>query len=176
MKKFLVSAAAGATLLGGSIAVAGSLLPAYAQSNQGQAQTQQDQTNKTGGKHHRQHRALKAAIKTAADTIGIQPKDLVTELRSGKSVADVANEHNVDPQKVVDAIVAKIDAKLDEAVTNGKITQERADELKAKAPEKVTKMVNAHHTPGQHRDGQQGGNGTTPGTQPAPSTGTGALN
>ena len=41
----------------------------------------------------------------AAKAIGIDAKDLASELKAGKTVAQVAQEHNVDPQKVIDALV-----------------------------------------------------------------------
>jgi len=41
-----------------------------------------------------------------AGVIGITPQELKTEVQSGKSIAQVAQEHNVDPQKVIDKLVA----------------------------------------------------------------------
>jgi transposase-like protein len=51
-------------------------------------------------------------IGVAAKTIGIEPKDLVAALRDGQTVADVAKAHDVDPQKVIDAIVDAGTARL----------------------------------------------------------------
>ena len=150
MRKLIASAAIGTVLVGGAASLT---LPAYAQDS-GQGQTRQGPTQGQGqgndqgkGKdnQNRRHRLAKAAIKTAADTIGIQPKDLLTELKAGKSVADVAAEHGKTGQQVVDAIVAKINAKVDEAAAAGKLPADKAADIKAKAPERVTKMVNAHH-------------------------------
>lgn len=83
----------------------------------------------------------KEAMQTAADTIGISPEQLRDQLKSGKSVAQVATDNNVEPQKVVDAIVAKVNAKIDQAVTDGKLTQEQADQMKSKAPQRVSELV-----------------------------------
>jgi uncharacterized protein (DUF433 family) len=85
---------------------------------------------------------LVAAVKIAATTIGVEPKELGQEIKAGKSVADVAKSHNVDPQKVIDAIDAAADKKVDEAVTAGKIDAARAATIKAKVPTRVTKLVN----------------------------------
>jgi hypothetical protein len=41
-----------------------------------------------------------------ADTIGIDVTDLVTQLRDGKTVAEIAQDNGVDPQAVIDALVA----------------------------------------------------------------------
>ena len=59
----------------------------------------------------RRHR-VKHAAKVAADTIGITTQELRDALKSGKSIAQVAQEHGVDPAAVVDAIVQARTAKL----------------------------------------------------------------
>ena len=53
----------------------------------------------------RRHRAVKHAAKVAADTIGISTQELRDALKSGTTIAQVAQEHGVDPAAVVDAIV-----------------------------------------------------------------------
>ena len=44
------------------------------------------------------------------------PQALRAELKSGKSVADVAGEHGVSAQTVVNALVGAADARIDKAV------------------------------------------------------------
>ena len=85
---------------------------------------------------------VKGMVNVAADTIGVQPDDLVNELKNGKSVADVATEHNVDPQTVVQAIVDAGNKKVDEAVTNGKLTSMQGDKIKSHLSDAATKFVN----------------------------------
>jgi ribosomal protein S20 len=96
----------------------------------------------------------RGAVKLAAKTIGIEPKDLATGIRSGKTVAEVAKAHDVDPQKVIDAIVKAGDAKIDQAVKSGKLDGDRAAELKDRLGQRVTKLVN--DTP--HRKANQNAN------------------
>lgn len=81
------------------------------------------------------------ASEAAAEVLGISEDDLRAALET-KSLADVAKDKNIDVQKVIDALVAEKTAHLDEAVANGKLTQERADELKADLTERTTDMVN----------------------------------
>jgi polyhydroxyalkanoate synthesis regulator phasin len=85
---------------------------------------------------------VKGMVGVAANTIGVQPSDLASELKSGKSVADVANEHNVDPQTVVQAIVDAGNKRVDQAVTNGKLTSTQADKIKSRLSDAATKFVN----------------------------------
>jgi hypothetical protein len=96
----------------------------------------------------RRHPVL-AGLKIAATTIGIEPKALGAAIKDGKSVADVARSNNVEPQAVVDAIVAATNTKVDEAVAAGKLDAERAATIKSKVTERVTKLVNA--TPGDRK-------------------------
>src|SRR3954468_24493971 len=56
---------------------------------------------------------VKGMVDVAATTIGVKPSDLANELKNGKSVADVANEHSVDAQTVVQAIVDAGTKKVD---------------------------------------------------------------
>lgn len=77
--------------------------------------------------------------------LGITSDELKTELRSGKSLAEIATEKGVDTQKVIDAIVAEMTEKVNEKVAEGRITQDQADTMLANAVERVTAMVNGEH-------------------------------
>jgi hypothetical protein len=58
-------------------------------------------------------------ISIAADELGMTVQDLVSELRGGKTIADVAAEKGVDPQAIADAFVAQHTERLNEAVADG---------------------------------------------------------
>src|SRR4051794_20137577 len=62
-------------------------------------------------------RLAKGAGGVITKTIGIDRKTLRTEIRSGKTIAQIATEHNVQPQTVIDALVKAADKKIDAAVT-----------------------------------------------------------
>ena len=84
----------------------------------------------------------KAAAVIAASTIGITPQQLVTDLKAGNSVAGVAAEYNVSAQSVVTAWVNAADAKINAAVTAGKLTQTKATLLEDALPTIATNAVN----------------------------------
>jgi urease gamma subunit len=92
--------------------------------------------------HGARARIAKGLLKNAAETIGIEVRALAEELKSGKTIAQVATANNVDPQLVIDNAVAAANARIDAAVEAGKIPEARAVELKAKLAEKITKFVN----------------------------------
>jgi hypothetical protein len=92
----------------------------------------------------RAHRARlrRAGAALSAKTIGVTTKQLVTELRTGKSVAQVAGEHGVSTQTVVNALVSGADARVDKAVANKTLTTTQASAIKAKLPALVVKAIN----------------------------------
>ena len=144
MRKWIAGAAAVLTLTGAGGAVAA------ASSSTGARPTLAAQTTQTAatakGKNVRRL-VVRGAIRVSARTIGITPKELATDLKNGQSVADVAAAHNVDKQKVIDALVAAADKRIDTAASKGKLTPERAATLKSKVPAAAAKFVDHHRTP-----------------------------
>jgi polyhydroxyalkanoate synthesis regulator phasin len=82
------------------------------------------------------------ALDAAAEALGVEVGELRTELRDGGSIATVAAEHGVDVQTVIDAMVADAEEHLAQAVTDGKLTQEQADERRSDLVERITALVN----------------------------------
>jgi hypothetical protein len=82
-----------------------------------------------------------APLAHLADAIGIPLEDLRAALRDGRTLAEVAEANSVDPQVVVDAMVARGTARLDAAVAAGHIDQATADSRKARLPEVAADVV-----------------------------------
>lgn len=83
-----------------------------------------------------------AQLSVAATAIGISEADLRTALQGGKTIAEVAKDHDVDVQKVIDALVSAATKRIDQAVTDGKLTAAQATDLKAKLKDSITAFVN----------------------------------
>ena len=98
------------------------------------------------------HRGI--GLETAAETIGLTVEELVDAMRDGQTVAEVAEANDVDPQAVVDALVAEANAHIDEAVAAGELTAEEGAERKAVAAERIATFV--------HEGGPVGGPGGGP--------------
>jgi polyhydroxyalkanoate synthesis regulator phasin len=81
-------------------------------------------------------------ISTVAESLGIGEDELRAALADGQTIAAIAEEQGVDVQDVVDDIVAAQRERLDEAVAEGHLTQEEADEFLAGAEKRVTAFVN----------------------------------
>lgn len=101
-----------------------------------------DQVREHIGKHLK-FRGAVGVVRSAADTLGITPKELTSEVRTtGGTIASVAESMGVNPQLVIDNAIAAANAKLDEAVAAGKLDAARATELKAGLTERITRFVN----------------------------------
>ncbi|MBI2711059.1 MAG: hypothetical protein HYX34_15420 [Actinobacteria bacterium] len=85
----------------------------------------------------------KQVVDVAATAIGVAPADLKAALKAGKSIADVASAKGVDPQKAVDALSAAGKAKVEEAVTAGKLTRDRAARIEQRLPDLARRLVEA---------------------------------
>jgi len=83
-----------------------------------------------------------ANLDVVATALGIEESELIDELTSGMTIADIAAERGVDVQVVIDAIVADRTARIDEAVADGRITEEEATERKADLVQVATDIVN----------------------------------
>jgi len=140
LKKTIATLVVGGALLGG-VASATTAYAAAPTTTATASSSTASHPLRTWLKAHRKE-IRKAGIELSAKTIGITPKALVTELKSGKSVAQVAGEHGVSAQTVVNALVGAADGKVDQAVTAGKLTSTEAAKIKAALPGYVTKAVN----------------------------------
>jgi hypothetical protein len=66
-------------------------------------------------------------IAVAADTLGLTQTNLVAELQSGKTIADIAAAQDVALDDIVEAFLSAHQERLTTAVSNGWLTQEQAD-------------------------------------------------
>ena len=119
-----------------------------------------------GPGHHRGHGPH---LDIAAQAIGITPQQLREEL-PGSTLTAVAEAHNVDPQAVADALEADAVARIDQAVENGRMTDEQADEKKAQIETRIDELMNqTFDESGADRPGMPGGphSGGRPNLAPA---------
>jgi len=84
-----------------------------------------------------------ASFEAAADIIGIDTAELREALADGATLAEVAEDNGVDVETLVDGLVAALNEKVDELMADGRITEDRAAEIKESAPERIENFVNA---------------------------------
>jgi polyhydroxyalkanoate synthesis regulator phasin len=95
-------------------------------------------------------------LATVAEVLGTDEDTLKTQLKDGSTIAEIAGDQ---AQAVIDALVADASEHIDQAVADGKLTQERADQLKENLAERITTMVNEGPRlfDRGHREGMRGG-------------------
>jgi hypothetical protein len=123
-------------------------------------------------------------LDAAAKALGITADELRTELQT-KTLAQIAADHKIDIQKVIDTLTASAKAKLDDAVKAGKLTQSEADARLKELTDRLNNLVNqklptpakgagprggrpGHHKGDQGDQGNQGTTGSTTTTTTAP--------
>lgn len=104
-------------------------------------------------RHHQAHRfANKAGFAEVAESLGISEEAIGAGRAEGKTLAEVAAEAGVAEQDLVDALVAQATDTIDQAVTDGQLTDERAAQMKEKLAERIAEGVNRsghnHHRGG----------------------------
>ena len=77
-----------------------------------------------------------------AEILGIDQADLREAIAGGQSLADVAAEQGVDTQDLIDAIVDAAEERVAGALEEGRLDQDKADEILANAEERAEDLVN----------------------------------
>jgi hypothetical protein len=96
---------------------------------------------------------LGEAVDAAAEALGMEDDDLVEAMRDGSSLQELAEQQGVDYASVSSAVLAAVQAEVDDAVADEDITQERADEIIANLTEWLEDGGEASFGPGFGRGG-----------------------
>jgi hypothetical protein len=86
-------------------------------------------------------------VAIAAQQLGINQADLVTQLQGGKTIAQVASEKNVALDTIVNAFVTTRQARMTQAVAAGRMTQAQADSMLATMRMHVTAQLSLPWSP-----------------------------
>ena len=84
---------------------------------------------------------LRQGIDTAATYLGVSAADLRTQLKDGKSLADVAKAQNKDVAGLKTALTDFAKAQLAKAVTDKRLTQAQADKMSTDLATRVSDLV-----------------------------------
>jgi len=115
-------------------------------------------------------------VDATAEATGLTVDEVIAALQEGQTFAQIATEHGVDPQAIVDAFLADRKAALEQAVADGRLTQEQADQMLKEMAEHVSARLEQAWSPrlGGGRMGRGGsGCGAQPGAGRAPRGGWG---
>ena len=81
-------------------------------------------------------------LKAAATYLGVTNAQLVTDLRAGKSLAQVATAKGKSVDGLEQALLAALKQKVDAAVAAGRLPAARAQKLLERAPAHIERLVN----------------------------------
>ncbi len=87
-------------------------------------------------------RALGGIVSSVAETLGMTPREIVQELKDGRSLAEIGEAKGVSADTLKSTILTAAQDKLDQAVADGKLTQERADKITARLTDNIDKILN----------------------------------
>jgi hypothetical protein len=86
-------------------------------------------------------------LPAVADALGMTRAELLAELSAGRSVAEIAADRNVALDELIDTLLEKVRARLDNAVANGKLSQEEADALLTVARGRLERALSRSRPP-----------------------------
>lgn len=108
-----------------------------------------------------------------ASALGIQPSELASELKSGKTLQQVITDHGKTTQDVVNAVVAQVKTKLDAKVTANTLTQAQETKMLDTLKTQLTNAIETNQISGPFHlniggwmHGKTNGNSASPSTQP----------
>ncbi|MDQ1466959.1 MAG: hypothetical protein QOH10_1374, partial [Actinomycetota bacterium] len=98
-------------------------------------------------------------LDAAAKAIGVSTDTLLTDLRSGKTIAQVAKSKGVATKTVIDAMLAAAKAEFDAQVKAGRLTAAQAARIEANLTQMITDQVNGTFKRPDGLGGLRGGPG-----------------
>lgn len=99
----------------------------------------------------------KILVEQTAQLTGLDRADVVQQLRDGATLTEIATANGSSEQAVIDAALAQLSTKLDEAVSNGRITEAQKTEMLDRATQEAPTLMNQTGLPDKGGDhGQRG--------------------
>ena len=89
-----------------------------------------------------------------AEFLGIEPEALREQLQAGATPGEIAAANGSSAQALIDYLLSEAQTHINDAVTNGDLTQVQADERLAQVTERVTTFVNEGPQQGEGRQGR----------------------
>jgi uncharacterized protein YidB (DUF937 family) len=86
-------------------------------------------------------------LDAAASFLGLSESEVRTALESGKSLAQIAKDEGKSVDELVETLISATTKRLDEAVSDGRLTRADRDKIVARLKEQTTAMVNASGRP-----------------------------
>ena len=112
-------------------------------------------------------------LDAAASYLGLTDSQLDSKLDSGKTLAQVAKDQGKSVDGLISAMKADLKQKLDQAVSDGRLTKAQEEQVLAAADQRLNDLVNGKFPAGPREFGHRGGFGFRGGFSRAPAEGLG---
>jgi ribosomal protein S20 len=100
-----------------------------------------------------------------AKALNMTEQALTTELQAGKSINDVAKEHNIDSATIKASVLADVKSQLDAAVKSGNLTQAQADQIYTNISGKIDTLMSENEATEPHGKGLPNNNNGSSGSR-----------
>ncbi|CAM2944731.1 hypothetical protein PASE110613_08700 [Paenibacillus sediminis] len=142
-KKMLIATLAAGTIFAGTGAA---LFTSNVSAATPESSTAQDGTSTQAAQNHDHkygHRGLGGHfVRETAELLGVEADSLFKELRNGKTLLQIVQEKKGwSESEYLDKLTSEVSKHIDEAVTKGKLTKEKAEEIKTNLPEQLKEAV-----------------------------------
>ena len=143
LKKTFTIAVVAASLFGGSLIAIPLLASAQDDSPSLESEVNQEDSTTNEKEANQRKRGPKrgAFIGEVLLEVGLDPVSVKEGFANGQTLGDTAEANGISPESIIDAIVAAMTERLNQAIADGKITPEEAAEKAAGIPERANKIV-----------------------------------
>lgn len=95
-------------------------------------------------------------VDATAEATGLTVDEVIASLQEGQTFAEIAEAQGVDPQAIVDAFLADRETALEQAVADGRLTEEQAQQMLEEMAEHVSERLDEPWTSHPFGDGRMG--------------------
>lgn len=95
---------------------------------------------------------IRQVVQIVADATGLKPVDIAAQVRNGSTLTELITANGGDVEAVKTELVNAATERINTAVADGKMTQERADELLGNLDDLATRVLNNDLRPDAIRD------------------------
>lgn len=93
----------------------------------------------------RRHRPIVTAVRNVigiiSDATNLPAREIVQQLAAGKTLADIVAENGSSVEAITATLMAQVNDRLAQAVENGRISQEQADEMAANMATRIDELL-----------------------------------
>ncbi len=105
---------------------------------------------------HRGGVGLRGSAEEVQELLGLTAEEMRSALAEGQSLADLAEQQGVSIDALTDLLIASAEERIDEAVADGKVDAERAEDMRNRLEDMIDNAINREFD-GERR-GRSGGN------------------